>query len=172
MKSCKSHLLTRGLKPSGTSEGGRSQTAMKNTTIRGEKSWNIPEAVETMARGREHPVVWAGDGAHQGTHIHEPQEGQTAQAGVWQDENSILKKKKTQNHHRKKKKNLQSFEVLLLVLDYPNSLKSILMSWNLAHWFWQCRKSNYVHIHIYIYFSKKRLSLQATHQLKCLKIIS
>lgn len=76
---------------------------MKNTTIRGEKSWNIPEAVETMARGREHPVVWAGDGAHQGTHIHEPQEGQTAQAGVWQDENSILKKKKTQNHDQKKK---------------------------------------------------------------------
>lgn len=49
MKSCKSHLLTRGLKPSGTSEGERSQTAMKNTTIRGEKYWNVPEAVETMA---------------------------------------------------------------------------------------------------------------------------
>lgn len=37
MKSCKSHLLTRGLKPSGTSEGERNQTPMKNTTIRGEK---------------------------------------------------------------------------------------------------------------------------------------
>lgn len=61
MKSCKSHLLTRGLKPSGTSEGERSQTPMKNTTIRGEKYWNIPEAVETMAGRHRDGLLFHGE---------------------------------------------------------------------------------------------------------------
>lgn len=98
MKSCKSHLLTRGLKLSGTSEGERRQTPIKNTMIKGEKYWNIPESVETISgrhQGakwwhREEITQWYEQGMkHIRQHIHDPKEGQNAQGDVWQNKNSI-----------------------------------------------------------------------------------